>query len=139
MIERMVLFGASGDLTSRLLLPAIAQLAADDLLAPGLTIVGSDIADWSTGEFREHIAGKLQEHATVPSATRDRVVSMLTFEPADVTRPEDVGRVIGDDHPNTLVYLALPPSLLTTALPALAETRLGSADAVAIEKPFGTD
>ncbi len=135
----MVLFGASGDLTSRLLLPAIAQLGEDDLLPPGLTIVGSDIADWSTGEFREHIAGKLREHATVPSATRDRVVSMLTFEPADVTRPEDVRRVIGDDHPNTLVYLALPPSLLTKALPALAATRLGPEDAVAVEKPFGTD
>ena len=72
-------------------------------------------------------------------ATRDSVVSMLSFQPADVTQPEDVRRVIGDDHPDTLVYLALPPSLLTKALPALATTALGSADAVAIEKPFGTD
>ena len=104
-----------------------------------MTIVGSDIADWSTDEFREHIAGKLQEHAPVSPATRDRVVGMLSFQPADVTRPEDVGRVIGDDHQDTLVYLALPPSLLTKALPALAATRLGAADAVAIEKPFGTD
>ena len=135
----MVLFGASGDLTSRLLLPAVAQLAEDELLPPGLKIVGSDIADWSTDEFREHIAGKLQEHAPVSPATRDRVVGMLSFQPADVTRPEDVGRVIGDDHQDTLVYLALPPSLLTKALPALAATRLGAADAVAIEKPFGTD
>ena len=47
--------------------------------------------------------------------------------------------MIGDDHPDTLVYLALPPSLLTKVLPALAATALGSADAVAIEKPFGTD
>ena len=133
----MVLFGASGDLTSRLLLPAVAQLAEDELLPPGLKIVGSDIADWSTDEFREHIAGKLQEHAPVSPATRDRVVGMLSFQSADVT--EDVGRVIGDDHQATLVYLALPPSLLTKALPALAATRLGAADAVAIEKPFGTD
>ena len=35
MIERMVLFGASGDLTSRLLLPAVAQLAEDELSARG--------------------------------------------------------------------------------------------------------
>ena len=117
MIERMVLFGASGDLTSRLLLPAVAQLAEDELLPPGLTVVGSDIADWSTDEFREHIAGKLQEHAPVSPATRDRVVNMLSFQPADVTRPDDVGRLIGDDHPATLVYLA----------------------AVAIKKPCGTD
>ena len=122
MIERMVLFGASGDLTSRLLLPAVAQLAEDKLLPDGLALVGSDITDWSTDDFREHIAGKLREHADVTPATRDRVVSMLSFQPADITRSEDVSRVIGDDHPDTLVYLALPPSLLTKALPALAAT-----------------
>jgi glucose-6-phosphate 1-dehydrogenase len=139
MIERMVLFGASGDLTSRLLLPAVAQLVEDDLVPAGLSMVGSDITDWSTEEFREHIAAGLQEHASVTAATRDRVVGMLSFESADVTSPEDVGRVIGEDHPGTLVYLALPPSLLTKALSALAAATLGSADAVAIEKPFGTD
>ena len=139
MIERMVLFGASGDLTSRLLLPAVAQLAEVGLLPPGLTMVGSDIVDWSTDDFREHIAGKLQEHAAVTAATRDRVVRMLSFLPADVTQPEDVRRVIDGEHADTLVYLALPPRLLTRALPALATTTLGAADAVAIEKPFGTD
>ena len=66
MIERMVLFGASGDLTSRLLLPAVAQLAEAELLPPGLTIVGSDLTDWSTDDFRQHIAGKLEEHASTP-------------------------------------------------------------------------
>ena len=39
MIQRMVLFGASGDLTSRLLLPALTQLAERDSLPPGLSIV----------------------------------------------------------------------------------------------------
>ena len=139
MIARLVLFGASGDLTSRLLLPAVAQLAEAELLPAGLTIVGSDLTDWSSDDFRQHIAGKLEEHATVTPATRDAVVGMLGFQPADVTRPADVRRVIGDDHPDTLVYLALPPSLLPKVLPALAATRLGAADAVAIEKPFGTD
>ena len=78
-----------------------------------MTIVGSDITEWSTDDFREHIADKLQEHAARTPATRDRVVNMLTFQPGDVTQPEDVSRVIGEDHPDTLVYLALPPSLLT--------------------------
>ena len=45
MIERMVLFEASGDLTGRLLLPAVAQLAEAELLAD-LDLVGSDITDW---------------------------------------------------------------------------------------------
>ena len=41
MIGRMVLFGASGDLTSRLLMPAVAQLAEAGLLPPGFTVLGS--------------------------------------------------------------------------------------------------
>jgi glucose-6-phosphate 1-dehydrogenase len=72
MIERMVLFGATGDLTSRLLMPAVAQLAETGLLPPGFTIVGSANADWSTDDFRQHIAGKRAEHATVAPAARCR-------------------------------------------------------------------
>jgi glucose-6-phosphate 1-dehydrogenase len=139
MIERMVLFGASGDLTSRLLMPAVAQLAEHELLPRQFTIVGSATSDWSTEEFRQHIAGALKEHSTVKPGTRDAVVRMLSFQPADVTHPQHVSRLIGDDHRDTLVYLALPPRLLTSVLPALATSKLGRADAVAIEKPFGTD
>ena len=140
MIERMVLLGASGDLTSRLLIPALAQLAEDDLLPPGFTILGSSNAEWSTDEFRQHIATGLEKHSTVTPATRDAVVKMLSFQAADVTRPEDVSQLLGgDDRPDTLVYLALPPSLFPMVLPALAAGRLRSSDAVAIEKPFGTD
>jgi glucose-6-phosphate 1-dehydrogenase len=92
MIERMVLFGASGDLTSRLLMPAIAQLAEADLLPPGFTVVGSAVEDWSTEDFRQHIAEKLEEHATVAPATRDAVVGMLSFKTADVTQAPDLKR-----------------------------------------------
>ncbi|MCU7820159.1 glucose-6-phosphate dehydrogenase [Kitasatospora sp. DSM 101779] len=139
MIERMVLFGASGDLTSRLLMPAVTQLAEAELLPQPFTIVGSANRDWTTEEFRQHIAEALKEHSTVAPAARDAVVRMLSFQPADVTQPKDVGRLIGDDHPDTLVYLALPPGLLTSVLPALATSKLAGSDAVAIEKPFGTD
>ena len=51
------------------------------MLPPGLTMVDSDSTDWSTDDFREHIAGKLQEHATVPPATRDSVVSASASSP----------------------------------------------------------
>ena len=140
MIQRMVVFGASGDLTSRLLMPAIAQLAEAGLLPPGFTIVGSANTDWSTGDFRQHIADGLGKHApAVAPATRDAVVRMLSFAPADVTQPAEVSKLIGGDHPDTLVYLALPPGLLPSVLPALAVAKLLATDAVAIEKPFGTD
>jgi glucose-6-phosphate 1-dehydrogenase len=139
MIERMVVFGASGDLTKRLLMPALAELAEAGLLPPGLTILGCASSDRTTEDFREHIAAGLEEHTTVSPSSRDAVVRMLHFRAADVTNAEDVRGVIGENHGNTLVYLALPPSLLESALAALASTGLGSSDAVAIEKPFGTD
>ncbi|HET8643684.1 MAG TPA: glucose-6-phosphate dehydrogenase [Pseudonocardiaceae bacterium] len=135
----MVLFGASGDLTGRLLMPAVAQLAEAGLLPDGFTIVGSAVTDWSTEEFREYIAVELDKHATVTPLARDTVVRMLRYERADVTEPVEVRRVIGEEHDGTLVYLALPPGLLHLVLPALATTCLSRRDAVAIEKPFGTD
>lgn len=139
MIERIVILGASGDLTSRLLMPALAQLAEADLLPSGFTIVGSANTEWSTDDFRQHIATGLKEHAPVAAATRDAVVRMLGFQPSDVTRPEELSALIGEDRPNTLVYLALPPVLFEPVLRTLAAARLRASDAVAIEKPFGTD
>ncbi len=139
MIERMVLLGASGDLTSRLLLPAVAQLAEADLLPPGFTILGASNVEWTTEDFRHHIATELEKHSAVSSATRDAVVRMLSFQPADVTEPDDIRGLLGDDRPDTLVYLALPPFLFEPVLEALAGSSLRASDAVAIEKPFGND
>jgi glucose-6-phosphate 1-dehydrogenase len=139
MIERMVLFGASGDLAGRLLMPAVAQLAEAELLPPRFSIVGSANTDWSSDDFRQHIAGELQKHSAVAPGTRDAVVRMLSFRPADVTRPQDISDLLGDGRPDTLVYLALPPGLFPSVLTALAAAGLRARDAVAIEKPFGTD
>ena len=139
MIEHMVLFGASGDLTSRLLLPAVAQLAEAGQLPSGFTILGAANEDWSTEDFRHHITAKLTEHSTVSPATQRAVVDRLSFQPTDVTDAEAVRALFGDDHPDTLVYLALPPFLLRSVLPALASAGLSTSDALAIEKPFGND
>lgn len=138
MIERMVLFGASGDLTSRLLMPAIAQLAEAGLLPGGFTILGVSTSEWSADDFRAHIAAALRAHSTATPEANDAVVRMLDYATADATDAADVQRVVGDGRTDTLVYLALPPSLLHSALSAVAGAGLGSADAVAIEKPFGT-
>jgi glucose-6-phosphate 1-dehydrogenase len=138
-IQRMVIFGASGDLTSRLLMPAIAQLADAGLLPSGLQIVGAANTDWSSEEFCQHIGSELDKHAGDLAGVRDRVLGLLSYQPADVTSADDVRRVIGEERADTLVYLALPSGLLESALTALATVGLGHSDAVAVEKPFGTD
>jgi glucose-6-phosphate 1-dehydrogenase len=140
MIQRIVLFGASGDLAARLLMPAVAQIAAGGLLPSGLSILGSAVTDWTPNEFRDHMAAALDQHASsVAPDVRRTVVEKLDFRPADVTNPVDVKAVIGDAHEPTLVYLALPTGLLERTLTALSDADLTANDAVAIEKPFGTD
>jgi len=139
MIDQLVLLGASGDLTKRLLLPAIASLCEAGHLPDGFSIVGAAIDDWTTEQFRAHIDQGLQDHADVTDATRRTVVDMLTYRRTDVTDATDVQQLLAEDHRNTLVYLALPPFLLPKVLSALAECHLTADDAIAIEKPFGTD
>ncbi len=64
MIKRMILLGASFDFTSRLLIPAISELAAGGLLPPGLTVVAA-----ATEDFRQHIANERAGWTlTIPSA-----------------------------------------------------------------------
>ena len=93
MIERMLLFGASGDLTSRLLMPAVAQLAEAGELPPGFTVLG----------FGEHgVVGprtsvstspaELEKHATVAPASRDAVVAHARLPGG---RREQVPRTVG--------------------------------------------
>jgi glucose-6-phosphate 1-dehydrogenase len=139
MFQRIVLFGASGDLTARLLMPGIAQLAAEGLLPDGFSIVGSSTRDWTSEEFRERMAAALDLHAAglVPEVAQ-AVVGKLDFRSADVTNPVDVRAVVGNVHEPTLVYLALPTDLLERALLALSRANLTGDDSVAIEKPFGT-
>jgi glucose-6-phosphate 1-dehydrogenase len=139
MIKRMLLFGASGDLTSRLLMPAVGQLVEANLLAPGFTIMGVAKTDWTTDDFRQHIAVELEKHTTLQPSTRDAVIGMLSFRAADVTRPHEISQLIGEDRPDTLVYLALPPGLFQSVLSAMATANLRTSDVVALEKPFGTD
>lgn len=139
MIDRLVIFGASGDLTRRFLMPAIAQLAEADLLPPNLSVVGAANSEWSTREFRERVRGGFAEFAAgVDASARESVLRRLHYVSADVTEPGDVREAVGDLEGPALVYLALPTFLLEPAISALSTARLRSTDAVAIEKPFGT-
>ena len=63
MISRMVIFGATGDLTARLLLPAVAQLVESNALPSDIQILGSAVESWSVEKFRKHIAQALDAHA----------------------------------------------------------------------------
>jgi glucose-6-phosphate 1-dehydrogenase len=138
-IERFVLFGASGDLAARLLLPSLAGLVAEKAVPPKLRVVGSGTDELTTDEFKQRISAALSEHAAdVDESAHRKVVDSLEFVPADVTAPADVDKVLSTGSGPVLVYLALPPGVFEPALQAMASAGLPDGSAVAIEKPFGT-
>ncbi|MGH9049739.1 MAG: glucose-6-phosphate dehydrogenase [Acidimicrobiia bacterium] len=139
-VNRFVIFGASGDLASRLLLPSLAELVAEGEFGDGLQVTGVGRDAYTVAAFRRRIADALAGHAAaVDPVARARVVEVLDYQQVDVTDARDVARVFGDDHQPVVVYLALPPRLFEPTLSAIADVGLARGSAIAIEKPFGED
>jgi glucose-6-phosphate 1-dehydrogenase len=140
-IERLVLFGATGDLAGRFLLPGLTQLEATSKLPAELRIVGAAQEDWDDEAFRDHVSGQLDEHAgDLPRAAREAVCRKLNYRSADVADPRSVARVLdaaeADGRP-VAVYLALPARMFTPAVTALGVIGLPRGSRMALEKPFG--
>src|SRR5437867_11679348 len=77
-----VIFGASGDLTSRKQIPAIYNLAAQNLLPDGFAIVGFAITPWSNNEFREQMLNAIKESHDIgrfKSAVWDKLASSMHY------------------------------------------------------------
>ena len=148
MISRLLLLGATGDLTGRFLLPALAQLSADGRLPDGLQVVGSAHQDWDERTFRSHAASRLHEHAgDVPTQVRDALVDVLQYRAVDPEAADTVAAAVrafdangeAADRAAIAVYLALPPALFPAVLAALGAADLPAGSRIAVEKPFGSD
>jgi glucose-6-phosphate 1-dehydrogenase len=140
-VERIMIFGATGDLTARYLLPALARLYEEGKLPQGIKITGVDRGGWKgDGQgFRAFVVESLKNHAPgVSSGTRTRMADgVLEYRTADVT---DAGSVISALRPldgPILAYLALPPALFAPTIEALKAADLPDGSRLAIEKPFG--
>jgi glucose-6-phosphate 1-dehydrogenase len=137
-IRRFVVLGATGDLASRHLLPALARLHEAGRLPAELTIVGAARDEWDTATLRTHMAEQLARHAAGTKAgSRHAVVSKLVYERADAGDPTHLARVFDDVREPAVVYLALPPSVLEAAVRAVASARLAEGSRLVVEKPFG--
>jgi len=142
--KQLLLFGATGDLAGRYVLPALASLHAADQLPSGFTLTGVARQDWSEDQFRRHSRERLERHApSVPAAARDALIESLRYLRADSKSAEDVARcvrVITAREAGPLVaYLALPAQLFAGTIAALRDAGLPAGSRIAIEKPFGID
>jgi glucose-6-phosphate 1-dehydrogenase len=139
LIERLVLLGATGDLTARYLLPGLAALRSGGDIGEGFRLVAVGRKDWHDDEFRGWASAQLDRHAPqLPTAARDSVVSASEYHKADVTDPAALTALISGPEP-VAAYLALPPSIFAATVSALHGAGLPQGSSIVLEKPFGED
>ena len=141
----LLLFGATGDLAQRMLLPSLYGLAADGLLPADLRIFGTARSDLTTEAYRtvagealtKYVPAEYRDDAKV-SAFLDRLhyVAMDASDPSQFTRLSDA---VGA-HGGLAIFLSTAPSLFRATIGGLASVGLASgAVRLALEKPLGTD
>lgn len=153
----ILIFGASGDLTARKLMPALFQLARDGFLAPQCPIVGIARRVKSDEEFRAEMHEAVRQFSRADGITAEQwdafakrvfyircdITSAADF-PALKRRLEELESAEGTES-NRIAYMATSPDLFLPAMEAMAqENMLPHRDEpdrlrVVFEKPFGTD
>jgi glucose-6-phosphate 1-dehydrogenase len=143
----IVMFGATGDLARRKLLPGLFHLAAAGLMPERYQIIGSSRKDLAEEQFRDLAGQAIAEFGTVKPAGEAwlafrRQLSYASAEPgrtdllaAAIERAE---REVGGT-PGRLFHLAVPPAAFEPTVTMLGASGLARGSRVIIEKPFGTD
>ncbi|MGH7032420.1 MAG: glucose-6-phosphate dehydrogenase, partial [Stellaceae bacterium] len=150
----LVIFGASGDLTRRLLMPTLYHLAADGMLNDGLSVIGVSRSNLDDETFRRRAQEGIVEFAGVePQAGANAWLSeRLHYFSCDFENPETYRKLaaaIGGHgaarggSANALFYLATPPAAFAPIIRRLGEAGLAREESgwrrVIVEKPFGVD
>lgn len=151
----LVIFGITGDLARKKLLPAIYDLANRGLLNPAFALTGFARRDWSGADFEDYVRASIEKHARTGfnARTWNQLRAGLRFVKGTFDDPEayqrlaetvaelDRSRGTGGNH---AFYLSIPPSAFPIVSQHLATTGLnrrvgGEWRRVIIEKPFGHD
>jgi len=150
----LVILGASGDLTKRLLMPALYNLACDGLLPNDFAVVGMARGEMTTETFRAQQRQEIARFHTRRSFDEERwqwLESRLHFTTGEFNDPEAYAKLrdlvatvaAGTSAvDNTLLYLAISPdffAVVNQQLAAAGFTRLPGRKRIIVEKPFGKD
>src|SRR5712675_335357 len=149
-----VIFGVTGDLTHRLVIPALYNLAATDLWPDKFCVVGVARKGMTSDALRENLMKGLRQFATRPvdDAIAKRLLECVTAIEADPSEPASFDKMrqqlddlecARDTGGNRLFYLATPPSGFLPISRELGRTGMlrenGMWRRLVVEKPFGTD
>lgn len=143
--DTLVIFGASGDLTARKLVPSLFNLRQKGRLPETFTIVGSARTAWDDDGFREHLRNEVAELTSIDTASDD----WRTFEASvhyiagDMTDADVYARLAERIGRSCVYYFATAPRFFAPGAERLAASGLlDESDGprrVVIEKPFGVD
>jgi glucose-6-phosphate 1-dehydrogenase len=142
----LVLFGATGDLAHRMLLPSLYGLDSDGLLPEDLRIIGTARTALDSDAFRGTAVTALQEFLPdgfFDQAVADRFLKRLHYVPVDITDQESFARLaktIGNPCDGVAIFLSTAPSLFKPAIDGLEAAGLACPTVrMALEKPLGTN
>jgi glucose-6-phosphate 1-dehydrogenase len=142
-----VLFGATGDLAKRLVLPAFYRLAGEGLLPRQWALVGNGRGDITHEAFRAHVHDALTEFGPKPEGQDwDSFAQRVFFagggfssdSPGSLLDVLSQTRTSLGDSPQVVYYLAVPPVAFGGLTQALGQYGLARGARVVYEKPFGT-
>jgi glucose-6-phosphate 1-dehydrogenase len=148
----VVIFGASGDLTSRKLIPALYELARKNRLPPNTRIVGSARSKFTHEQFRQSLTETTAKFSgkEFDKKVWDAFVPNIYYHSGDIGQAADYQELkklleeIEGPPPHTRIYyLSTSPALYETAIAHLGSSGLADETSgyrrIVIEKPFGTD
>lgn len=138
MLDTMLIFGATGDLTSRYLLPALAKLYKKKKLSDAFQIVGVAREEWDGDKFRKHITESLAKHSG-STESGHALLKNLEYRQCDAAVPGEISALLKPFRKPVVVYLAIPSALFESVADALAQAELASGSRIVFEKPFGHD
>jgi len=146
----LLILGASGDLSKRLLLPGLATLleVKEDW---DVQLVGAGVEDISDADWKQQVRESFEnaqasknedEGAEAETTLSDRlqaVVDASSYRKADVTSADDLKALLADCRHDPAIYFALPPAVTEKSCEVLKDLPLPAGTRLALEKPFGTD
>ncbi|MFC3100383.1 glucose-6-phosphate dehydrogenase [Altererythrobacter lauratis] len=143
----LLLFGATGDLSRRMLLPSLCALHAEKLVPEDLRIVGTARSEMNDAQFRNFARDALEKF--LPAERRGGMadfLNRLSYQQLDVTAPEGYAELAKKAGPgeDLAIFLSTAPSLFKPTIEGLASAGLagakdGKGARISLEKPLGSD
>ncbi|MBD3774004.1 MAG: glucose-6-phosphate dehydrogenase [Rhodobacteraceae bacterium] len=142
--DRLLLFGATGDLAQRMLLPSLCALDAEGLVDPELQIVATARSEMTDLEFRNFARAALEKY--MPAERRGSMAQFLNrlhYQPLDASTVDGFDALaakVGKPERGLAIFLSTAPSLFEPTIAGLRHAGLTGANVrIGLEKPLGTD